>query len=198
MAQTQLRNINSKQLNPQIQTCMKTVSTVTLLFALTVTSIVAQNPAKINRDQLKPFNYLIGNWKGTATIQQQGGAAIKVNQEEKISWELDSTLIHIEGIGKDPITNKKSFHAYALLFYNPATQQLGMKSFTMEGRQTDAYFKILAENKFEWGFDLPGNRGKIKYLITLSTKDKTWNEEGEFSQDGTQWFPFMSMNLVKQ
>jgi hypothetical protein len=177
---------------------MKTTSTVILLLVLTVTSIVAQNPAKVNRDQLKPFSFMIGNWKGTANIQQQGGAVIKVNQEEKISWELDSTLIHIEGIGKDPITNKKSFHAYALLFYNPATQQLGMKSFTMEGRQTDAYFKVLTENKFEWGFDLPGNRGKIKYLITLSTKDKTWDEQGEFSQDGTQWFPFMSMNLVKQ
>ncbi len=175
---------------------MKTILTLFVLFA-SYYFLQAQNPAKINLEQLKPFSYMIGNWKGTATIQQQGGAAIKVNQEEKISWQLDSTLIHIEGIGRDPITNKKNFHAYALLFYNPATQQVGMKSFTMEGRQTDAYFKVLAENNFEWGFDLPSNRGKIKYLITLSTKDKTWIEEGQFSSDGTQWFPFMSMNLVK-
>lgn len=178
---------------------MKTLTTFfTLLLALSVTSVVAQNPAKVNRDQLAPFSFMVGSWKGTASIQQQGGAAIKVNQEEKISWQLDSTLIHIEGIGRDPITNKKNFHAYAILYYNPTSQQLGMKSFTMEGRQTDAYFKVLTENKFEWGFDLPGNRGKIKYLITLSTQDKTWEEKGEFSQDGTQWFPFMSMNLMKQ
>ncbi len=176
------------------------MKSILLCFLLIGTSslLQAQNPAKINRDQLKPLNFLVGNWNGTATIQQQGGAPVKVNQEEKISWQLDSTLINIEGFGKDPLTNKKLFHAYAIIFYNPSTQQLGMKSFTMEGRQTDAYFKVITENQFEWGFDLPNNRGKIKYLITVSTKDKTWNEKGEFSQDGTQWFPFMSMNLIKK
>jgi len=175
---------------------MKLILTLVVLFASSF--LQAQNPAKINRDQLKPFSFMIGNWKGTATIQQQGGTSIKVNQEEKISWQLDSALINIEGIGRDPVTNKKSFHAYAILFYNPGIQQLGLKSFTMEGRQTDAYFKVLSENQFEWGFDLPSNRGKIKYTITLSSKDRTWIEEGQFSADGTQWFPFMSMNLVKQ
>lgn len=177
---------------------MKTISTCALLLAITTMSLMAQNPAKVNRDQLKPFSYMIGSWKGTATIQQQGGTSINVNQEEKISWQLDSLLINIEGIGRDPITSKKNFHAYAIIYYNPVTQQVGMKSFTMEGRQTDAYFKVITENQFEWGFDLPNNRGKIKYQIALSTKDKTWNEKGEFSQDGTQWFPYMSMSLVKQ
>ncbi|HRG80780.1 MAG TPA: hypothetical protein PL167_14260 [Cyclobacteriaceae bacterium] len=177
---------------------MKTFTTFALFLALASLSLVAQNPAKVNQDQLKPFSYMIGSWKGTASIQQQGGTSITVNQEEKISWQLDSLLINIEGIGRDPITNKKNFHAYAIIFYNSATQQVGMKSFTMEGRQTDAYFNVITENQFEWGFDLPNNRGKIKYQIALSAKDKTWNEKGEFSQDGTQWFPFMSMSLVKQ
>jgi len=177
---------------------MKTIKTVALLLTLTVTSLVAQNPAKVNREQLKALNYLIGNWKGSATIQQPGGTSIKVIQEEKITWQLDSMLINIEGIGRDPATNKKTFHAWAIIFYNQATQQLGMKSFTQEGRQTDAYFKVLADNHFEWGFELPNNRGKIKYLMTLSPKDKSWIEEGEFSSDGTQWFPFMSMTLSKQ
>jgi hypothetical protein len=177
---------------------MKSIAQIILLIALS-TSLQAQvqDQAKLNREQLKPLSYMIGSWKGSATIQQ-GGVSIKVNQEEKISWQLDSLLINIEGIGRDPITTKKNFHAYAIIFYNPATQQVGMKSFTMEGRQTDAYFKVITENQFEWGFDLPNNRGKIKYQIALSAKDKTWNEKGEFSQDGTQWFPFMSMSLVKQ
>lgn len=176
---------------------MKLILPLVVLFASSY-FLQAQNLAKINRDQLKPFSFMIGNWKGAAIIQQQGGTSIKVNQEEKISWELDSTLINIEGIGMDPVTNKKSFHAYAILFYDPDTRQLGLKSFTMEGRQTDAYFKVLSENQFEWGFDLPSNRGKIKYTITLSLKGGIWIEEGQFSANGTQWFPFMSMNLVKQ
>jgi hypothetical protein len=139
---------------------MKTIVTLLVLIA-TSFHLQAQEPGRVNREQLKPFSYLIGSWQGSATIQQQGGAPIKANQEEKISWQLDSTLINIEGIGRDPGTNRKTFHAYAVIFYNPTTQQVGMKSFTNEGRQTDAYFKTLAENQFEWGFDIPNNRVKL-------------------------------------
>ncbi len=153
--------------------------------------------ARTNKTQMKMLSYMIGSWKGSATITQQGGAPIKVEQEEKISWQLDSLLINVEGIGKDPVTNKKTFHAVALVYYNNETNELAMKSFTHEGRQTDAYFKVIAENKFEWGFDLKDNRGKIKYNILLSVKDKTWIEKGEFSPDGTKWYPFMEMNLTK-
>ncbi len=172
---------------------------VTLFVTVVVASIYvqAQDSGKVSREQLKPLSFIVGNWKGTATIQQQGGAPAKFNQEEMINWQLDSMLINIEGIGRDPLTNKKTFHAYAIIFYNPTTQRVAMKSFTMEGRQTDAYFKVIDENQFEWGFDIPNNRGKIKYTILLSEKDKTWNEKGEFSPDGTQWYPFMSMDLTK-
>jgi hypothetical protein len=168
------------------------------LLLVQVTISLAQESGTINREQLAPLSYFVGNWKGTATITQQGGVQIKVNQSEKITWQLDSMLLNFEGIGKDPITNKQSFHAFALVYYNPDTKKLGMKSFTHEGRQTDAYFTVIGENKFEWGFDIPENRGKIKYTITLSANDKTWYEQGEFSPNGIQWYPFMSMNLVKQ
>jgi hypothetical protein len=173
--------------------------TIIIPFLLVLSiSAHSQDPAKINREQMKALSYLVGNWKGTATIQQQGGATIKVNQEEKVQWQLDSLLISVEGIGRDPVTNKQNFHAFALLSYNQPTQQLAMRSHTHEGRQTDAYFKILEPNHFEWGFDLPGNRGKIRYTILLSEKDKTWKEKGEFLQDGTQWYPFLNMELTKQ
>jgi len=168
------------------------------LLLVQVTITLAQQSGTINREQLAPLSYFIGNWQGTATITQQGGAQIKVNQLERVTWQLDSLLLNFEGIGKDPITNKQAFHAFALVYYNPDTKKLGMKSFTHEGRQTDAYFTVIDENKFEWGFDLQENRGKIKYTITLSAKDKTWYEQGEFSPNGSQWYPFMSMNLVKQ
>ena len=154
--------------------------------------------ARINKKQLSSLTYMIGSWKGEATISQRGATPIKAVQEEKISWQLDSMLVNIEGIGKDLVTMKQTFHAFALVFYNPETKQLAMKSFTHEGYQTDAYFNVLAENKFEWGFDLKSNRGKIKYHIVLSEKDKSWSEKGEFSPDGTTWYPFMEMNLIKQ
>jgi hypothetical protein len=170
---------------------------VNVLFALTLLTyqLIAQD-VKINREQLSKLRFLSGSWKGDATIQQRGAAPIKVIQEERIEWRLDSLVLTVEGTGKDPVTQKVKFHAFAVISYNQQTQQLGMKSFTMEGRQTDAYFNVVADNQFVWGFDVP--TGKIKYSITLSTQEKIWYEKGEFSTDGIQWFPFFEMNLNKQ
>ena len=64
--------------------------------------------------------------------------------------------------GQGSYNAEKVFQAFAVLAYNPQTQQLGMKAFTLEGRQTEAYFKVLEENKFEWGFDLPNGKAKNK------------------------------------
>ena len=131
-------------------------------------------------------------------MHQRGGSPVKVLQEERIEWILDSLVLTMEGTGKDPITQKKVFQAFAVLAYNPQTQQLGMKTFTLEGRQTEAYFKVLEENKFEWGFDLPNGKAKIKYIIILSPQSKSWYEMGEYSPDGTTWYPTIELNLTKQ
>ena len=131
-------------------------------------------------------------------MHQRGGSPVKVLQEERIEWILDSLVLTMEGTGKDPITQKKVFQAFAMLAYNPQTQQLGMKTFTLEGRQTEAYFKVLEENKFEWGFDLPNGKAKIKYIIILSPQSKSWYEMGEYSPDGTTWYPTIELNLTKQ
>ncbi|WP_460995947.1 hypothetical protein [Spirosoma harenae] len=40
--------------------------------------------------------------------------------------------------------------------------KLKFRSYVKEGFTTDAYFEILADNTFEWGFDVPNNGGKTK------------------------------------
>lgn len=173
---------------------MKKLSII-FLVTLFAGQTLAQD-AKVNRENLGKLNFLTGRWKGEGTYQQRGAAPSKFMQEERIEWRLDSLVLTIEGTGRDPITQKENFHAFAVVAYNQQTKQLGMKSFTMEGRQTDAYFNVVADNQFVWGFDVP--TGKIKYSITLSTQANTWYEKGEFSPDGTKWFPFFEMNLIKQ
>ena len=167
---------------------------IVFVIVLAASQLLAQD-VDVNHESLKKLNYLAGRWKGEATIQQRGGAPKKVLQEEQIEWKLDSLVLTIEGTGTDPVTQKVTFHAFAIINYNQQTKQLAMKSFTMEGRQTDAYFNVVADNEFIWGFDVPS--GKIKYTIKLSTVVKSWDEIGEFSSDGTQWYPFFEMNLIK-
>lgn len=159
-------------------------------------SFAQVSPAETAKQKMKKLEIMVGRWKGEATVSQRGGAPIKVNQEENIEWELDGLVITFEGTGRtqdDP--TKVSFHAFAIINFNITTQTYNMRSFLMDGKQTDAYFTEVAENKFDWGFDVPG--GKIIYHIKLDPVNKKWNEIGEFSPDGVQRFQFFEMNLTK-
>ena len=71
------------------------------------------------------------------------------------------------------------------------------KTYLKDGRSTDAWFNIVGENKYAWGFDIPSG-GKSRYNITLDPTRNTWNEIGEFSRDGATWMKFFEMNLVKE
>ena len=76
-------------------------------------------------------------------------------------------------------------------------QQFKFKSYVKEGYTTNAYFTVLSENKFEWGFDIPGG-GKTRYNIILDPANKTWHEIGEYSRDGNSWMKSIELNLVKK
>jgi hypothetical protein len=141
----------------------------------------------------------IGRWQGEGSMTTQTGEVKKSSVDEKIEFKLDNTLLLVEGIGKytDLATNKEiiSHHALGLLSYDLATSQYKFKSWLKDGKSTDAWFNITAENQYQWGFDTPG--GKIRYSIVLDPVKKTWNEIGEFSRDGNSWRKFFEMNLKK-
>ncbi len=173
----------------------KQITLLCLIFIMSGT-VISQDTSSAARAKMKKLNLMAGRWKGEASVSQRGGAPLKINQEEKIEWQLDSLVLTIEGTGRnqsDP--TKVSFHAFAVINFNTTTQAYNMKSFLMDGKQTDAFFTEVGENKFDWGFDVPG--GKVVYHITLDPANKKWNEKGEFSRDGIQWYPTFEMNLTK-
>lgn len=65
-----------------------------------------------------------------------------------------------------------------------------------DGRSADAYFTVLSENKYEWGFDIPAG-GKSRYTIVLDPTQGSWYEKGEYSRDGDTWFTTIELNLKK-
>jgi len=168
-----------------------------IMLGLTVGRLMAQGPINtVAKQNMKKLEFMTGRWKGEALVSQRGGAPFKVNQEEKIVFQLDSLVLMIEGTGRrvdEP--NKVSFHAFAVINFNITTQSYNMRSFLMDGKQTDAFFTEVGPNKYDWGFDVPG--GKVVYHITLDPVNKKWNEKGEFSQDGQTWYPIFEMNLIK-
>lgn len=176
-----------------------------ILFVMILTSVhcgslVAQPSAELYKEKMSVFNFWEGQWHGEGSMQMGPGPAKKSTVDETLQFKLDGTVMLIEGIGKaiDPQTNQSQVvhHAMAILSYDPATGQYKFHTYLKDGRSTPAVLKVLEENKYEWGFDVPN--GKVKYLITIDTSKKTWHEEGEFSNDnGTTWMKFFEMNLEK-
>ncbi len=92
--------------------------------------------------------------------------------------------------GKESVVH----HALAILSYDQPSGQYKFKSYLRDGRSTDAWFTVLGDNQYQWGFDIP--RSKIRYNITIDSGKKTWKEVGEFLH-GPNWRKFFEMNLVK-
>ena len=169
-----------------------------LLHAITTGTLFAQQTG--DKEKMKVFANWVGRWQGESSMRMGPGEPSKATMDERIESKLDGMVLLVEGLGQtvDPAT-KQDFvvhHALAILSYDKTTDQYKFKSYLKDGRSTDAWVKVTGENTFQWGFDIPG-RGKMRYAIALDPVKKTWDETGEFSQDGTTWNNFFNMHLTK-
>lgn len=145
------------------------------------------------KEAMQQLAYLEGDWEGKAVMMTQQGER-ELDQSEHIEWKLDGVALAIEGTGR--ANGEIAFQAFAILNFDPYTKQYKFRSYVKEGYSTDAYFRVIEDNKFEWGFDIPTG-GKTRYTIKLDPKQKSWNEVGEYSRDGNTWYPFIKLNLTK-
>lgn len=174
--------------------------TCALFLGLAIGHTHAQGLGKASdalKQEMQKLSYLAGRWKGEAIARQRNGPDTKVAQEENIQFKLDNTLLLIEGTGRNPEnTAEIVFNALAIVTYDEAAKEFKFRSHLKDGSTTDAYFNVVAENHFEWGFDVPNN-AKIRYTIKLDPKAKTWYETGEYSPDNVTWYPFIELKLTK-
>ena len=181
---------------------MKTLilSSITLLFAGAISGRVsAQGQPVAAKEKMKVFASWPGHWQGEGSMQMGPGDPHHSAVDERIESKLDGTVMLIEGIGKsiDPATHKEriSHHALGIVSFDAVSGKYKFNSFLQDGRSTDAWLIVVADNRFQWGFET--DRGKMRYNITLDPVKKTWNERGEFSTDGNEWKQFFEMNLTK-
>jgi len=162
---------------------------VTVLFT---NAANAQTSAPANaRDEMQKLKMWPGRWTGSSVWSMRGKDEHST-VEENIAWKVDGHALLINGVGKSA-DGKIVHEALGVLSYNARESKYRLNSWLRDGRSTDAWFNIVGENQFQWGFDTP--QGKVRYSITLT--EKTWKETGEFSSDGTQWYPFLTMDLTK-
>ena len=139
-----------------------------------------------------------GHWQGEGWMQM-GPEKKKSTVDEFIEPKLDGTILTLEGIGKSideqSGSETKVHHAFGILSFDQTTNDYTLRTYLVDGRSTDAWFKILNETNFQWGFEV-ANR-KFRYSITLDSEKGTWSEIGEYSLTDNSWNKFFQMNLKK-
>ena len=161
---------------------------ISILFvsvALSSRSAFAQsipNP-EVGRAAMAKLSSLIGRWEGEATIMLGPGRTIKVKQTEVVQKKLDGGALLIEGTGRDAAgtdAEKIVFQALAVCNYDPISKKYKFHAFRDNGMSIVADAE-LTDTGFIWGFE-DGRGGKIRYTVTL--KDDTWSEIGEYLIEG--------------
>ena len=159
-----------------------------LLTILMLAGIGFLSHAQSGMEKMEP---MVGIWQGDGWFMDQSGARLEFTQEEEITRELGNSALLIKGKGT---SNGRIVHnAMAIVMYDSATSTFNFHSFLADGRKLDTQIEELGNGKYEWGFETP--RGQIKYSIEIN--DDKWYEKGEFSPDGSNWFPFIEFNLTK-
>ncbi len=168
-----------------------------LLFILSSAMSIAQNHDNTTqREAMKKLAFLEGNWSGQANMMVRGQGNQKINQTEKVQYQLGGTILVIEGLGKSADEDPKTVHhAFAVINYDEKSEKYRFTSWLENGLTGDyeAYFDD--SGNFIWIMESP-NGGTIQYKIKLD-ENGHWTETGEWSSDGEQWFGFFSMTLKK-
>lgn len=171
------------------------------LFCLMVLGLVsikstAQPSEAVAKEKMKTFAFWAGHWQGEGSIQRGPGDPKKSVVDEHLEFRLDGAVLIMEGLGKSIPDNAVVHHALAVLSFDQSDKQYKLNTYLRDGRSTKAWFNIVEDNKYQWGFDTPN--GKIRYSITIDLAKKTWDEIGEISNDnGTTYVKFFEMNLKK-
>lgn len=138
--------------------------------------------------------YIAGTWSGWGWVIEQDGKIMEFSQTENIRYRLDETILLIEGVGKEHVTNAVTFEALGVITYGVSTGQCTIRSYISSVQFIDAEAYFEGDN-FIWTFSTPA--GTIKYTHHV-TDEIHWQETGEFSSDETQWNKFLEMNLVNK
>jgi hypothetical protein len=167
---------------------------VLLVLVASSASIAQQVPdLTVKKEAMKKLSMMVGKWKGNGWASAQDGSRNEFNQSEVIENKLDGLALLVEGLGTNKESGEARFNALAIITYNDVDSIYEFQSHLATGQSTEAKMYFEGEHII-WGFGTPG--GKIRYTITITNNSK-WNEYGEFSRDGNQWYKFIELNLEK-
>lgn len=176
---------------------MKALLVATMLVLPCVANAQMPVQAEPSPEMKKLVTAMAGEWRGTSWAMTPRGR-VNISSWEKVEPKLGGLTLFVEGrhtsIEKAD-SGKVVHHAAAMVFFDKNIKKLRIIPVTMDGNTVDTW---MTESPigFDWGFDLPGGFGKVKYNVDLSRPGE-WVEKGYFSRDGTTWMPSIELNLKR-
>jgi hypothetical protein len=165
------------------------------LFAMLVNLVGACcNAQPSARYSIENLGFLKGEWVGKAWVSLGPDNIKALEHRESVELKLNNNILQIHGTGIE--NNKVVFEALGIVSFNKDTGTYAFKAYRENGMVTDAYFILRGEKEYEWGFELGGG-ARSRYSGRINHKG-FWNEVGEFSPDGTQWYKSFEMTLDKR
>ncbi len=169
------------------------------LLWLTGSSLFAQSAmvdTAARRRAMDKLSFLVGDWGGEATAMVGQGQQLRMWQSEWVRPKLKGQILAVEGTGRRLLAGGPAdtlFNAWATIEWTPEKGYV-MRSTTMDGRGGEFPLAV-TDSGFTWGFEVPAG-GRVRYTMRLTTAGE-WSEFGEYTRDGSQWFPVMSMRLQR-
>ena len=150
-------------------------------------------------DEMRKLDFLVGDWKGEASVLGGPGKGERAIQVETVRSKQGGKLLVVEGLGKRKLEDGSAgdvvHDAFGVVSFDEKTKKYRFDAWTAARGYVQAWFEA-GDNRAQWGYDLPEGAGKIRFTIALNDKGE-WYEFGEYSRDGNQWFKSMEMTLAK-
>ena len=167
------------------------LSTALILSSAAVAQPADDGAARMaaERDAMKAFDWMRGEWRGEAVTQTRSGEH-RVTHTERSGPLLDGTVRLIEGHSYKA-DGSTGFNALAMISYDPATKKYMMTSHA-EGRFGN--FEIVpTTDGYTWAI----RAGPLTLRYTAHFKDGVWTEIGERVVQAGPPIPFFRMDLKR-
>ncbi len=149
---------------------------------------------------IRQLDFMLGNWEGEGWIYINRERKTFIQYEEIVP-KADSSIMVVNGKGyakeAGVITDRVIHDAFGVISPNTAAGYgVTMLSFSTASGRLENQMYLIEEKKVQWSFQ-DERGGTIRFTEDFS-QDGQWIENGEYSMDGKQWFPFFKMELHRQ
>lgn len=170
---------------------------VALPFLLMTATASAQHGPNASVEAMKRLGFLVGDWRGKASVMMGPGGAQEAAQHEVIKLAAGGTVLTITGKGTviDNGAERVVHDAFATLWWDAEANRYRMRAHLATGQAVETE-PVVTDSTLVWGFQHP-QVGHIRYTISLDGNGD-WHEIGERSPDGkTSWMKFIDMRLTR-